>query len=339
MSAELICHLGDFRTGSTAIQTALRGRAGAFGLYWPEGANHVALAQSLRDEAARDHHWSGLAHAMAGRPRTVISAEHFEFADPARLARALETHLPDVAVRLVAYVRPHGPALLARYAESVKIGNFDGPPGAYLDWPQTRWRLGYAARFGRWRAAFGDRFDLVLYDRGAFPGGSVVRDFIARATGTDPGAEASDVPVPQGNPTPGLADLALARAFHHAIGDLPEAARPARWTIGRHLGRLMAALPRPDIPLVADRALATRIAARFAKDASALDAGFFAPATPMADALGRLVRAAPELPQSVDPADHLGEDALRLAALWGQMIGDGLRRPEGAEMLNGLYRE
>jgi hypothetical protein len=335
MTTELICHLGDFRTGSTAIQSVLRGQAGRFGLFWPEGATHVALAQSLGDPGARDHHWQALARAMEGQPRTVISAEHFEFADPADLVRALETHLPDVSVRLVAYVRPHGPALLARYAESVKIGNFEGTPGDYLDWPQTGWRLSYAARFGRWRAAFGDRFSLVLYDRSAFPGGSVVRDFLSRVTGTDPG----EVPVPQGNPTPGLADLALARAFHHAVGDLPEAARPARWTMGRHLGRLMAALPRPDIPLVADRALAVRIAERFAADARALDAEFFAPATPMADALDRLRREAPELPQSFDPADHLSEDALRLAALWGQMIGDGLRRPGGAEMLNGLYHE
>jgi hypothetical protein len=90
---------------------------------------------------------------------------------------------------------------------------------------------------------------------------------------------------------------------------------------------------------VADRALAVRIAERFAADARALDAEFFAPATPMADALDRLRREAPELPQSFDPADHLSEDALRLAALWGQMIGDGLRRPGGAEMLNGLYHE
>lgn len=335
MSAELICHLGDFRTGSTAIQTVLRGQAEAFGLFWPEAANHVALAQSLKDETARDAAWSGLARAMAGRPRTVISAEHFEFADPVLLARAIEAHLPEVPVRLVAYVRPHGPALLARYAESVKIGNFDGTPGAYLDWPQTRWRLSYADRFGRWRAAFGDRFELVLYDRGVFPGGSVVRDFLTRVTGADPG----EVAVPQANPSPGLADLALARAFHRAMGDLPEAARPARWTIGRHLGRLMAGLPRADIPLRADRALATRIAGRFAADARALDSGFFAPATPMTDALDRLLREAPELPQSVDPADHLGEDALRLATLWGQMVGDGLRRPGGAEMLDRLYHE
>lgn len=335
MSAELFCHLGDFRTGSTAIQTALSGQAEAFGLYWPEGANHVALAQSLKDDAEREHHWSGLARAMEGRRRTVISAEHFEFADPDLLARALEAYLPGISVRLVAYVRPHGQALLARYAESVKIGNFDGTPRDYIDWHQTRWRLSYATRFGRWRATFGDRFSLVLYDRAAFPGGSVVRDFLGRVTGTDPG----EVPVPQGNPTPGLADLAFARAFHHAIGDLPEEARSARWTVGRHLGRLMAALPRPDIPLVADRALATRIAQRFGEDARSLDAAFFAPATPMADALGRLLREAPDLPQSFDPADHLGEDALRLAALWGQMIGEGLRRPGGAQMLDRLYHE
>lgn len=331
----LYCHLGDFRTGSTAIQSVLSQQAGRFGLYWPKGPNHVGLAQSLADPGQRADAWSALAREVAGQDRVLISAEHFEFADPAHLAEALAQHLPGHEVRLIAYVRPHGPALLARFAESVKIGNFDGTPQSYLDWPQTRWRLSYAPRFGRWRAAFGAAFTLRLYDRAGFPGGSVLRDLLLWTNGADPGA----LTVPDGNPTPGVGDLALALAWHRAMGDLPAEARAAQWTLGRQLGRLLAAAPRDDSPLRVDQALYKRISQKFAGDAAALDAEFFAPDTPMTAALARLEEAAPAEAQSLDPADHLSPDALRLLRAWGQMLGQGLRTPGGADMLMRLYHE
>ena len=338
---KLVFHLGDFRTGSTAIQSVLCRFGAEQGLFYPPGFNHAALAQSLSDPGVRDAAFSALAGQLAETdlPQAVISAEHFEFTDPADLARALDTHLPDHEARLIAYVRPHGPAFLARYAESVKIGNFDGRPGDYLNQPQTRWRLSYAARFGRWRNTFGDRFDLRLYDRAAFPGASVLRDFLKAVTGRDPG----DLPTadPNPNPSPGLKGLAMARALHRAIGPLPDDAThaAARWTIGRHLGRLIAAEGRPDTPLALNRPLAGRIVARFAADAMATDTAFFGPATPLSDALAGLEEGAPVRAQSHEPADHLGPDARAALALWGKMLRHGLTAPGGAALLNGLYHE
>ena len=340
----LVLHLGDFRSGSTAIQDWL-GRAGAaHGLVYPPGFNQAALAQSLSDPEARAARFAALAAGFEAAPGGigVISSEHFEFADPETLRATLAEHLPGLAprARLIAYVRPHAPAFLARFAESAKIGNFDGPLEAYLQAPATLWRLGYAARFGRWRKAFGDRFTLRLYDRAQFPHGDVRADFLRFVTGTAP---AKPLPPAAANPTPGIADLAMAMALHRAIGPLPEGppAQGARWTLGRHLGRLMAdrTRPRPDSPLHLHRDLATRLAARFKADAEATDAAFFAPAMPLANALAAAPDAAPEAAQSLAAEDHLSPEARDLVALWGGMLRHGLSAPEGPALLERLYHE
>ena len=338
---ELVLHLGDFRTGTTTIQGWLRAEGATCGIHYPPGFNHAALAQSLADDLAAGEHFKSLAAnlALATAPHAVISAEHFEMADPARLAAALDRHLPDLAprARLVAYVRPHPAAFLARFSESAKIGNFTGSLEDYLDWPQTRRRMSYAPRFAAWRAVFGDRFTLRLYDRAQFPGGDVLRDFRAFVTGTDPGVGTAS-PAARANPSPGLEALALARALHAAIGPLPEAARGARWTLGRHLGRQLAAEGRPQTPLRLHRSMARRLVEAFAADAAATDAAFFQD-RPLATALATAEAEALAAPQSLDPADHLAPEALRIVALWGGMLRDGLAAPGGAELLDRLYHE
>lgn len=336
MTKELIFHLGDFRTGSTAIQSVLRENASSFGLSWPGKANHAGLAQSLHDRNAQEKEWAWLASRFHDLDHSVVvSAEHFEFADPRLLSDAIEAHLPGVPVRLISYVRPHGPALLARYAESIKIGSFGGTPAEYLDWPQTRWRLSYADRFKRWRATFGERFKLRFFDRQAFPGRSVVQDFIRFASGNDPG----NLSVPDQNPTPNVKDIVLTRALHEHIGKLPEDAKFARWTLGRHIGRLITQDQAKSEPLRADRALAHQIEAQFTKDASRLDEEFFAPRSPMGDALANFVMSAQPDAMSLEPEDHLTDDELRIVRLWAGMLRDGLSAPGGAEVLNGLYHE
>ena len=161
MTRDLVLHLGDFKTGSTAIQQLLS-QGAAQDICYPPGFNHAALAQTLSDPVTCAAQWGAIAPLLnaSTASHAVISAEHFEFADPALLATALARHLPGHAPRLIAYVRPHPQALLARFAESIRIGSYDGDLDSYPDWPQTGVRLGYSARFGRWRAVFGPRFTL-----------------------------------------------------------------------------------------------------------------------------------------------------------------------------------
>jgi hypothetical protein len=343
----LILHLGDFKTGTTAIQTWLGRQGAAAGIATPPGFNQAELAQSLThpDPAVAEQAFAALARileTLAPEARhIVISAEHFELADPARLAALIAGHLApwQEDMRLIAYVRPHPQAFLARFAESTKIGTHDGTPERYLDLPHLRRRMTYAPRFTAWRSIFGNRFTLRLYDRTALTGGDVVRDFAGFVTGQDPGP--CDILV---NPTPGPADLALMRAFHRAIGPQSPATSPARQTLGRHLGRLLAAEAarnvRNDGPLRLHRDLAERLITVFTEDAAAMDATFFAGADrPLTQALLAARDSAGPLPVPLAPEDHLTPAALAVIALWGAMLRDGLNAPDGAILLNRIYHE
>lgn len=340
MPARLVLHLGDFKTGTTALQRWLEESPPPELAALP-GAPHAGLATGLGDPAGTRARLAGIGRALdaAKAPALVVSAEHFEFANPARLKEALAAHLPGIDLRLLAWVRPHGAAYLARYGESAKVGAFAGPPEAYLDWPPTRRRMAYAARFGRWRAAFGDRFALHLYAREALPGGDIRRAFARAAAGTDPG------PLPAGpgpNPALGTEGLALARAVQAAIGPLPadEAAKGARFTLGRAIGRVLAARPgaADDPPLVADRALAHRLHEAFFEDAAALDAAFFGPGQPLTDSLRAALADAPDTAPGPDP-DRLAPEARATAQLWGRMLAEGLATPARAHALGLAFHE
>lgn len=347
--AQILIHAGDFKTGTTVLQHWLdSGAARAHGLAaLPGRAPHAGLVWDLNAPDRIGGRIAAIAAAAAdcAAEVLVVSAEHFELADPARLRAVLDAHLPGgaAAVRVISWVRPHLPALLARYAESTKIGSFDGTPLAYLDWPPTAVRLGYAARFARWRTAFGARFALRLYDRGRMPGGDIRRDFALAVTGRDPGPLPA---APDPNPSPGIGGLAIARALHRATGVLPQGsvAERARWTIGREIGRIMAATGQPpdDPPLVADRALALAVAARFGADAAAVDAAFLADGV-MAAALARDLAAAPALlpgPGCDPEPDRILSAATRgVIALWGAFLARGLAQEADARALDRIYHE
>ncbi|MGR3630928.1 MAG: hypothetical protein ACU0A8_02245 [Limimaricola soesokkakensis] len=343
MSAErLIFHLGDFKTGSTAIQNWLAREGTAYGLGLMPGAPHVPLAQCLRDPARREAEFTTLARHLqeTEAPLAVVSAEHFEFADPNLLLEAVSAHLPGWIDRiaLVAYVRPHPQALLSRYTESVKIGSFDGTPSEYLDWPLTRRRMSYSTRFESWRAAWGNAFVLRLYDRSSFPGADVRRDFVQAATSRDPGPlSALDL-----NRAPGLKALALARALHQAVGTTAQgsAAERARWTLGRELGRLMAQAPElTDDPfLELDQTLAQKIEKVFAADAEALDASFFK-TSPMVHALREARVEAPVETSSPDPDIQLTIETRMAVSLWGRLLARGLSNEVDAAEIDRIWHE
>jgi len=341
-SGRLVLHLGDFKTGSTAIQSWLQTQGAAHGIATPAGFNQAALAQGLTaPEAAAEALWTAAAQNLAGKtaPHLVISAEHFEMSPPDRLAAMLDRHLPDLArdARAIVYVRPHPGAYLARLAESVKIGSHMGSIADYLDRPDIPRRMAYGTRLAAWAAAFGNRLTVRLYDPALLPGGDVVRDFAAWVTGTDPGPLP---PAPDANRTPGLAGLARARALHLAIGTLPATAEGARHTLGRAWGRLLAAGPpgKADTALHLDQALALRLRDTFQAEAARADALFFRDA-PLTGALDRALQQAPPDQQSLDPAAQLDPAVLAEIARTGALLRLGLLHLEGPVLIDRLWHE
>lgn len=342
----LVVHLGDFKTGTTAIQSWLDGPGRSTGgLAYGPGFNQAGLVAAIQQGPdAADQAFAALAAAL-GPPRgrtAILSAEHFEYLDPARLAPLIERHLGAWArdgLRLVAYIRPHPAALVSRFAESAKIGNFAGDLAAYLEEPSLRWRITYARRLSAWEAVFGPAFEPRLFRPEDLLGGDVLRDFLALAMGRDPGP----LDWPRDNRRPGAADLALARAVHRAMGALPPEAQGARWTLGRRLGRLLAERRESlggDQPLRLHRAVALRLSERFAADAAAAEERFWPDrGRPLSQALARAVEDAPTEPTPIEPEEHWGPEALGIAELWGRMLGEGLRAPGGPAALDGLFHE
>jgi hypothetical protein len=114
--------------------------------------------------------------------------------------------------------------------------------------------------------------------------------------------------------------------------------------MGRHLGRLMAALGTgggtggEDPPLRPDRALAEQVATRFAEDAAALDAEFFEGA-PMREALARDCAAAPAQTPLPDPETWFTPETRAVIALWGALLADGISTPARAQALNDIFHE
>ena len=334
MIDELVIHAGDCKTGSSAIQAALRGRrwtGDVARVAYPTRSAHNDLAGTMVGKGK-----PGQADKILTRLNTrfskrdgglgVISAEHFEYVPPERLADALARNMPDLAgsVRVVAYVRPHAERLMSSYSERLKLGrSLDTPMDLYEQFDRNG-RLDYAQRFGAWRGVFGDRFTLRPYTRSTLLDGDVVRDFLeylfqgAPVTVTD---SADTI-----NPSLSVEDLALLCDIHaHLRAKGPVAGRAATM-IGRHLAGLFP--PDPAVPrtkLKIDRALAARLQERYATDAAALDAAFF-DGTPISDALARAGDGALEAPQDMRAETWFSPETLRYARGFAEAMAMTIER-------------
>lgn len=340
----LIIHIGDFKTGSSALQTWLAQGGGAeAGIFAPPIDAHD-LAHRLKNPDAARQAFAALGQALRGRAGLcLLSSEHFEAADPAALAYWLDTALPPraAAPEILAYARPHAPALIARYAESIKIGSYSGPMAAYLDWKPTFWRLRQAPRFARWRAVFGTRFHLRLYDRAGLAGGDIRRDVRQFLCG-DAGAPLPPLEI---NQTPKARDLAFLGLVQAALTrtapppDHLQAQTYARMRrlFGRHLcARLQQAGGLGGAELGLDADLAGRLWSGYRADARAMDAHFAG--APFSLSLTEALLDAHQAPRVILPnslrvavqdlaaqvAPALGDEA-RALDLLAQMAQDGVQ--------------
>ncbi|GGA29644.1 hypothetical protein [Neptunicoccus cionae] len=340
MVKQLVIHLGDRKTGSTAIQDALV--AGAIqspdaSIFYPTGNNHIPLAKTLSVKALasqRDQRFGKLAKRIhrSDADIAVISAEHFESVDPAALQEALKEFFPDLLgrVRLLAYVRPHGDRLVSNYAEAIKLGHFDGDLDAYHAMRLEKRPLQYTPRFNRWRETFGSSFTLRPFVRGALVNGDIVADFAEFLLGDTPHQLADS---PQSNPSMSLEDLAMMRLLQSRIAAVPNSTK-FQVSLGKTLGTLLAEAPEQPanhtkLALHAD--LAEAVQEAYLADAQALDQAFFAPETPMKDALLAARSKAVKAPQSIAAEDHLSPEAIRMVDIWAGLL-TSRKAPNGSAL-------
>jgi hypothetical protein len=326
-----VLHLGDHKTGSTSIQTALAsGAVAAAGrsLCYPMGRprrwqhNHIVRALIRRSRGADlPDPFPALAAeiAAAGADITILSAENFEFADPAAVRAALETHLPGhmAGLALVVYLRPHAERLVSTHAEQVKQGLFAGDLAAFHAEALADGRFRYAPRLARWRAVFGDRLTVRPMVRAALKDGDVVADFLDIACA---GAAVTRPVQAVRNAKATVPDLALLAAVQAALAPLrgqgPGEAEPVR-ALGWRLARMLDAARVPGAAEPAlHRPLAAAVAAAYAGDAAAVDRDFLGGAAVLAPQLAAAPDRAVAAAQSLALEDNFDAEALRVIRAW-----------------------
>lgn len=316
MTPRLVIHLGDMKTGSTAIQSTLSKRAwecSSTRLIFPCGvsASHSSLAQSLQGQGNPDRIaalFNEIRLEMASElfDVAVISAEQFENVDPLALKAALERHLPEFngSVQLIAYVRPHAERLASIYAERVKIGVFRGTLAELATIFEQRRSLYYRPRFAKWQAAWGEAFTLRPMIRDRLHKRDVVADFLKFALKTE---DFSLRPTPDSNESVTLENLSVLRLMHLKLMQGATKAEEHQAILGRALARRMNEVGlRQGTKVQLHRALAERLCNVYARDALALDRAYF-DGTPMSDALAAAPDKAVEVEQSIRVEDHFSE--------------------------------
>lgn len=343
---ELVFHLGDCKTGTTALQSVLAGglaRAhdGRDYLY-PARFNHIPLAKTisgLKGEAAeaahRDRRWSALAHEMDRSDARwgIVSAEHFEFVPPEKLKAALDDVLPgwEGRSRFIAYVRPHPERIVSAYAEAIKKTGVKMSMERFLrsrEGGETGGLYHFHPRFTAWRQVFGDAFTLRPFIRSRLVQGDIVADFLEWLGGAD---SFSFSPGPLDNSALDLADLALMRMLHARLGRDDADIGKARLQFGWNLAPFLNARKQGQKTdqkgagkLRMDAALCDHVATLYRADARALDRDFFgtaAGAGPMETALDDARRTAVPEPQSLKAEDYFTPGELALAQAFADFTG------------------
>ena len=229
---ELIVHVGDGKTGTSAIQKVLRDhrtrlaadatlflglmleRAPVRKYAW-QHAGKIEAFHRLPPGQATAELADVLAAAVAEAKRTgirrLVWSNETLLGRSATTIEALKALTPGAAdVTVVAYVRrPDRWARSAYVQWGLKHKSYPGPIRGFAEW-SAKHKFALAPKLHAWVAAFGGRVLVRNYDATQ----DVTRDFVA-AIGLDPSA----FPGVRRNVPLAPAELALRAAFNNRIGD------------------------------------------------------------------------------------------------------------------------
>ena len=332
---KIVFHIGDHKTGSTAIQSTLANGSWTSPdvklVYAKSGRAEHAIAH-FRLSKAMDDKGNKVVAKLLGNLRDeiahtnpdviVLSSEGFEEQEPEAMKEALSRSLADVdhELQIVAYVRPHAARILSSFAERIKIGMISGTLEAFHERNKRSGRFKYLPRFQRWRDAFGKSFVLSPMIRDHLRDRDVVSDFLHIALG---GAKYAIQATPVSNESLSLEDLAMVRALQQKLRpkDGTEPDNQKRILSMKHsVGWSFAGLLQPlaaekSTKLKLHRSMAEDIAAFYMQDAIALDDMFFN-GSPMADDLRNASIAALQAPQSLELDALFQPNEQRLLRVW-----------------------
>lgn len=193
---KLVVHIGEIKTGSTSIQTALAaGTVPKTGLtlHYPcDSLNHNSLEPLFRAGATADApRIKRIRRSITNNSAadiSVISAERFSTIPPDSIERTLSNCFGDLVseVSIIHYIRPHFGRAVSAYAEQVKIGSTDLSLPEFLDAAIQEKRYHSAHRIQKWKDVFGPAYSVRIMSRNTLVNQDVVADFFAATLGTIP---------------------------------------------------------------------------------------------------------------------------------------------------------
>lgn len=336
MVKELIIHLGDCKTGSTAIQSCLLDNAYKLSnatICYPPRFNNNPLAWTLSTLPNRSEHRNHREERFkrfgdrldeSDADFGVISAEDFEFVRPEELKEALDEFWPQYEnrTRFVSYVRPHTGRLLSGFAEDLKQTGNDGDLLSFFHHRLMGGHFDYAPRFLGWREVFGDAFTLRPFVRDQFFGGDVVKDFLFFVTG-DKDLEVGSVAV--SNTSLSLRSLMMFKVLHKRLSERavvqPDRLRWFKQVVGWQMAPHIAANEGQGLEkLRLTTQTAEEVLAVCAADAKSLDETFFGGESVIEKSLEEAPRGGTDSPQSLDPSDHLSAGEIGMIEGWADFL-------------------
>ena len=343
MTSRLLFHIGDHKTGSTAIQNCLATGAWTSGrgsLLYPAQVNHFGLSSALRTvkEVSKEERHARFARIAArinanDAEVAVISSEQFEDVDPAALWAEIETHFPQYAssVEVIAYVRPHAERVLSSFNQMTKLGRTRMTLAEFHADQLAKGNYLYTPRFDRWRALFGDRLILRPMVRSALYQNCVVHDFLKHALRTE---EVSLTAPALANSAASMEDLSMFRLMHKLWREAGIDTRTNLETAAAFDRILDEHQLKAPVKPALHRALTDQIIADYRADAASMDAQYFT-GQPLTEALKKARGKSIPEEQPVQAHDYHGGQARQMIRGYARLTAD-LLAEQGPEMAKRL---